>query len=203
MSNEEIWIDVNSQFIGYKNYECSNLGRIRNKNTQYILNGHLNEDGYLRVEFQHTPRGAYFIHVIILKSFIPNPDPAVYTEVDHINGNILDNRLINLRWSNRLQQAQNRRKRCDKQTSEYIGVDVTISGSGTMRKQELINALTHKMKLSNFEVPHLKELCKEWGIVGYSSLRKDELQKVLCNEAKCRNIGRQTSVNNTSISIYL
>lgn len=59
-----------------------------------------------------------------------------------------------------------------------------ISGAWTMKKHELIDALKNKMKLPQFEVPHLKELCREWNLIGYSSLRKDDLEKVLCNEAK-------------------
>ena len=64
--------------------------------------------------------------------------------------------------------------------------DYGISGISKMRKHELIDSLIHKIKLSDFEVPHLKELCREWKLVGYSSLRKDDIEKLLCNEAKCR-----------------
>lgn len=43
-------------------------------------------------------------------------------EVDHINGNKLDNRRENLRLSNRVQNARNREKCLNPKTSKYKGV---------------------------------------------------------------------------------
>lgn len=50
--------------------------------------------GYPVVAIFHSKD--YYIHRLIAEAFIPNPEnkPAV----DHINGNKLDNRIVNLRW---------------------------------------------------------------------------------------------------------
>ena len=72
---------------------------------------------------------------------------------------------------------------------DWVGNHCTCPDCATERtkpstKQELIDSLIRKMKLPDFEVPHLKELCRAWKLVGYSSMRKDQLQKILCDEAK-------------------
>jgi hypothetical protein len=48
------------------------------------------------------------INRLVLEAFRPNPDPTRYDLVDHIEGR--ENRLSNLRWSNRSLAALRRRK---------------------------------------------------------------------------------------------
>lgn len=87
--NGEKWITT----YLFDDYEVSNLGRIRNKKTKYILQG-TSKDGYVRVYLHDS---SYQVHRIVLQSWNPNVNYQALT-VDHINGIRSDNRLENLRW---------------------------------------------------------------------------------------------------------
>ena len=53
-----------------------------------------------KVEIQKRPREIEFgMHRLAGFAFISNPDPKTHTVIDHINGNRVDYRVANLRWS--------------------------------------------------------------------------------------------------------
>ena len=89
-------------------YEVSNLGRFRNKQTKIIYEGTIANGGYQKVFIHSRP---FLLHRLIMQSFNPIKNPDTWT-VDHINGIRTDNRLENLRWvsgeENTLFMMQNR-----------------------------------------------------------------------------------------------
>ena len=89
-------------------YEVSNLGRFRNKQSKIIYEGTIANSGYQKVFIHSRP---FLLHRLIMQSFNPIKNPDTWT-VDHINGIRTENRLENLRWAsgeeNTLFMMQNR-----------------------------------------------------------------------------------------------
>ena len=85
------WIKIE----GKPNYSVSNEGNIRNDKTGRILKLHKGTSGYYQVMLGRKTSPLY-VHRLVAKAFIENPNNL--PQVDHINGNKLDNRVENLRW---------------------------------------------------------------------------------------------------------
>jgi len=85
----EIWKDIKN----IQGYQISNHGRIKNKNTSRILKPWLHDGRYYRIKLR---KKAYRIHRLVAETFIDNPSDK--SEVNHINGDKLDNRADNLEW---------------------------------------------------------------------------------------------------------
>ena len=96
---QEIFKDIES-YEGV--YQISNLGRIKSyfKNEEgKILKSCIHTQGYEMVNLYGDIKKMGFIHRLVAKAFIPNPQNK--KEVNHINGIKNDNRLENLEWATR------------------------------------------------------------------------------------------------------
>ena len=112
----------------HDNYEiCSEFPhQIRKKETGRILKESIHQTGYLVVTLDGK---TYYKHRIIAEQFIPNDEPGLKLQVDHINRNRTDNHINNLRWVSISENNLNRSsfKRCndfvDELPEEAIEVD--------------------------------------------------------------------------------
>lgn len=87
--DKEVWKEIEQT-----GYEVGNFGRIRHGNR--ILAGSCHNDGYIftTIKGNQTP-----IHVFVAKAFIPNPNNL--PEVNHKDGNKMNNSAENLEWVTR------------------------------------------------------------------------------------------------------
>lgn len=76
-----------------KDYEITKDGQIINKNTNHILKPQPNGKGYLRVSIGGK---LMFVHRLVAEKYIPNPDNKL--QINHIDGNKLNNCVENLEW---------------------------------------------------------------------------------------------------------
>lgn len=103
----EVWKDV----VGFKDYyQISNLGRVKSlerykKNysklqlvEEKILKQSISKRGYYVVNLCNGVKcRPYGIHTLVGKAFVTNPNN--YTQINHIDGDKLNNSIDNLEWS--------------------------------------------------------------------------------------------------------
>ena len=131
----EQWRDID----GYDElYQVSSLGRVKSLKFGKIrsLKFGFSGNGYLRVCLWEDNKGKIFsVHRLVAQAFIPNPE--LKREVNHINGIKTDNRVENLEWCTR---SENARHAFD------IGLQVARQGEER-----------HNAKLSNEKVFYIRD----------------------------------------------
>jgi len=104
--NKEIWKEI--PFA--TSYEASNLGNVRNKESKRNLKINIEKCKKtqtrirISVKKNDNKRKTYYLHRIIARTYIPNPDK--YSEVNHIDSNPYNNHLDNLEWCSRKQNMK-------------------------------------------------------------------------------------------------
>lgn len=108
MENEVIWKDIilDNKYYYFEKYECSNTGLIRYKESKKLVKifdsyRHNRKKQHWKRCFLYFDMDHYYkvsVHRIIAFTFIPNPDPDKYIEVNHIDGNPENNNVDNLEW---------------------------------------------------------------------------------------------------------
>lgn len=114
---EEIWKDV----VGYDGlYQISNLGNIYSLRKNKILKPLENRYGYLIVNLYIGGKmKTHSIHRLVLLSFDGVDKSDLF--VDHVDRNIKNNSLSNLRWCT---NSQNQKNKIARGKSKYLGVSL-------------------------------------------------------------------------------
>ena len=108
MENNVQQAEVWKQYLDTQ-YEVSNLGNVRNKNTKAVLSQEDTGNGYLCVGLQ-IDKGVYKktrVHRMVAMTFLEFQRTEERNEVDHINGNKSDNSVDNLRWCTHKENMNN------------------------------------------------------------------------------------------------
>ena len=113
----EVWKDI----IGFEGaYQVSNKGRVRSLDRKQenakgntirykgkILKQSPNSSGYLRVELKSKNKfERWFVHRLVAVHFVNNSAPDIYTVVNHLDSNYLNNAADNLEWTTLRGNAQ-------------------------------------------------------------------------------------------------
>ena len=145
---EEVWKEYFVQ--DYGNIYVSNYGNVKNKKGKLLLkrqkqkSDYLNPYYYIRVNYTKDGKRKIwqqYIHRLVAICFIDNPENKL--EVNHIDGNKLNNNVSNLEWVTRKENmihAKNKNllsdKSCEnngrsKLTKEQV-IDTNGSGHGAL-----------------------------------------------------------------------
>jgi hypothetical protein len=116
-SNSEHWASID----GYRNYEVSWWGRVRNIDTGRILKPGAGGGGYLFVRLSKNGIVQnHRIHKLVAREWVPNPGQKRC--VDHIDGSRTNNNWENLRFATSSENGMNAKHRTDG-SSVYKGVN--------------------------------------------------------------------------------
>ena len=92
----ELWRDIEN-YEGL--YKVSNFGRVKSFHfgREKLLKAGVSNTGYVNVSLtKNKTKKNFNVHVLVAKAFIPNPDGK--REVNHIDGDKLNNCVDNLEW---------------------------------------------------------------------------------------------------------
>lgn len=98
--NTEIWRDIPQ----FENYQISNFGRVYSKHKGDIKALEVNKKGYQAIRpYKKNVRKTFRIHRLVAELFIDNPENK--PQVNHIDGNKLNNHYSNLEWCTNRENA--------------------------------------------------------------------------------------------------
>ena len=136
---------------GFDNYEVSNFGQVRSLDRQEwlhnrhenpylrkrkgkILSQHMSNVGYMQVAlYINGKMYAPLVHRLVAKAFIDNPNN--FPEVNHEDGNKLNNSIENLNWCTRTENSLHSTKVLNKNKGEN-------SGMSLLTEEQVLNILS-------------------------------------------------------------
>jgi len=112
----------------FPNYLITKEGVVFSLVTNRILKQHVQQTGYYAVSIKTAHSNLQFVHRLLATTFIPNPDNL--PEVNHIDGNKLNNSLDNLEWvtgCNNIRHAFSHDLCVNKAAVDYSELDIIVN----------------------------------------------------------------------------
>ena len=145
----EIWKTLIYNRVEYKQFEISTYGRLRNVNTGTIYKFSISTWGYYQVVVtlgSRKNKKTFRINIAVAETFIPNPENK--SQVNHKDGDKLNNHVDNLEWvtssENMLHAYQTGleigTKGCDHPESKLTEVDVKFIKEHYIPRDKLYGA---------------------------------------------------------------
>lgn len=111
-------------------YEISNMGRVKSLASGRVLGYVKNNLGYLRAElYKKGERTRFMIHRLVARSFIGAVRGYTTKEVNHIDGDKLNNFVKNLEWMTKSQNNAHRHHTLGKNNfkkNESVEIDTQV-----------------------------------------------------------------------------
>ena len=154
--NEQI-----KQIEAFPNYYITSFGRVWSEYSHKFLSLTVNKrqfyNTYQRQYVNLGKHNRFYVHQLVAKAFIPNPYNL--PEVDHIDGNGLNNHVENLRWVTHSQNMKNiiTKEKIKQNTGYYIEIEdiqtgekfngyKEVSEKYRVCEQTVLNHLNNKVK---------------------------------------------------------
>lgn len=160
----EIWKDING-FEGL--YKVSSLGRVKslgngkstctNYKQERILKANIKKNGYVHIKLNKNGKRYYYsIHRLVADNFLINHENK--REVNHKDGNKLNNELSNLEWVTTSENQKHAYQKClqvaikDKDNKQSISI-VQLNLDGTfVKKWDSIKQVKREIGLNSFGI---------------------------------------------------
>jgi hypothetical protein len=146
----EIWKEIPLYLTNQKpGYYISSYGRYKNNSGQ-IIDNHKHSTGYKRIHINYKK---YLLHRLIALTFLENPENK--EQVNHIDGDKLNNRIDNLEWvTNQENQVHKINTGLYKGTKKIIQYDFDMNEIGTF------NSIVEAAKELNISVNTISCNCR-------------------------------------------
>ena len=138
----ELWLPIEN----YENYSISTLGNVMNNKTKRILKiaYYSDPEPYAYMSFG-IERKKIKIHRLVANAFIHNPNN--YLIIDHIDRNVKNNNMDNLRWCTIKQNANNK----GTQKNNTSGVKGVYKDKTSWRAVWIENDIRKSKTFKNFD----------------------------------------------------
>lgn len=154
----------------YENYSVSSFGNVRNDKTERIRKTPLNSSGYKTITLSKKYTKAFLVHRLVGEHFLEPVEDLFKNEIDHIDGDILNNKVDNLRWISKIDNNRHKKK-YKVNCSIYKGV-----AERNNRFQSYITINRKFIHLGMFDTE------KEAGLAYNEYIKKNNLEYFILNE---------------------